>query len=187
MTLLVCSLLDDQMEKYTSLLRTLNGEFSRHFEDFKVLENDMLLVSSPFTLWMWIMIPLTCILSLSIFSLMQWSENYSKQFHWQGSMHLSMNKTFKRLGVMLRRCLYCLGQPMYCVCEQTFSVKKYNKSRHRSSLTDSHLSAILRIAMSKTIPDFTALVNAHQRLHSSHRLSSLNVMLSSLSFLFFCA
>jgi hypothetical protein len=54
------------------------------------------------------------------------------------------------------------------VGDQTFSVKKYNKSRHRSSLADSHLSAILRIATSETIPDFPALVNAHQRLHSSH-------------------
>ena len=48
-TLLVCSLSDDQREKYTSLLHALNGEFSRRFEDFKVLENDMRLVSSPFT------------------------------------------------------------------------------------------------------------------------------------------
>jgi 17beta-estradiol 17-dehydrogenase/3beta-hydroxysteroid 3-dehydrogenase/mitotic-spindle organizing protein 1 len=29
------------------------------------------------------------------------------------------------------------------VCEQTCSVMKYNKSRHRSSFTDSHLSAIV--------------------------------------------
>ena len=67
------------------------------------------------------------------------------------------------------------------VCEQTCSVMKYKKSRHRSSLTDSHLSAILRIATSATIPDRTTLVNAHQKRHSSHWLSSLNVMLSSLS------
>ena len=51
--------------------------------------------------------------------------------------------------------------PTY-VCEQTFSVRKYNKSRHRLSLTDSQFSAIVRIATSETIPDFTALVNAHQ-------------------------
>ena len=41
---------DDQREKYTSLLRALNGEFSHRFENFNVLENDMLLLfSSPFT------------------------------------------------------------------------------------------------------------------------------------------
>ena len=43
-TLLVCSLSDDQQEKYTLLPRALNGEFI--IEDFKVLENDMLLVST---------------------------------------------------------------------------------------------------------------------------------------------
>jgi hypothetical protein len=36
-------------EKYTSLLRALNGEFFRRFDDFKVLGNDMPLVTSPFT------------------------------------------------------------------------------------------------------------------------------------------
>jgi hypothetical protein len=54
------------------------------------------------------------------------------------------------------------------VCEQIFSVMIYNNSTHRSSLTDSHLPVILCIATSETIIDFTALVNAHQRLHSSH-------------------
>jgi hypothetical protein len=36
-----------------------------------------------------------------------------KQCHWQGFMHILLNKTFQRLGVTFRRCLYCLGQPMY--------------------------------------------------------------------------
>jgi hypothetical protein len=58
-------------------------------------------------------LPLTCNLSLSIFSLIQWLENYSKQCPWRGSIHLLMNKTFQRLGLLLRRCLYCLGQPLY--------------------------------------------------------------------------
>jgi hypothetical protein len=57
----------------------------------------------------------------------------------------------------------------------------WNITRHRSPLTDSHLSEILCIATSETIPDIPALVNPHQKLHSSHWLSSLNIMLSSLS------
>jgi hypothetical protein len=47
-----------------------NGAFSCCFEDFKVLENDMLL-NPLLLLSMWITLPLTCNLSLSIFSLMQ--------------------------------------------------------------------------------------------------------------------
>ena len=49
LTLRVCSLSDDQREEYTSRLRALSCELSRRFEVFKVLKNDMLWVSSPFS------------------------------------------------------------------------------------------------------------------------------------------
>ena len=54
------------------------------------------------------------------------------------------------------------------ICEQTFSMMKFNKSRYRSSLTDEHLSAVLRITTSDIKPDFDALVKAQQRLDFSH-------------------
>lgn len=123
---------------------------------------------------MWKTLPLTCNLSLSIFSLMQWLENYSKQCHWRGSYASLDEQNFPKIKSYAPKMFVLFGSTY--VCERTFSVMKYNKSRHRSSLTDSHLSAILRIATSETIPDFTALVNAHQS--SSHWLNSLNVMFS---------
>ncbi|KAK0137979.1 General transcription factor II-I repeat domain-containing protein 2B [Merluccius polli] len=54
------------------------------------------------------------------------------------------------------------------ICEQTFSVMKFTKSRYRSSLTDEHLSAVLRISTSDIQPDFDGLVKAQQRLDFSH-------------------
>lgn len=39
------------------------------------------------------------------------------------------------------------------VCEQTFSVMNYNKSRYKSWLTDKHLSSVLRIANSDMTPE----------------------------------
>ena len=54
------------------------------------------------------------------------------------------------------------------ICEQTFSIMKFTKSRYRSSLTDDHLSAVLRISTSDIQPDFDALVKAQQRLDFSH-------------------
>ena len=54
------------------------------------------------------------------------------------------------------------------ICEQTFSVIKFTKSRFRSSVTDDHLSAVLRISTSDIQPDFDALVKAQQRLDFSH-------------------
>lgn len=51
-------------------------------------------------------------------------------------------------------------------CEQTFSVMKFNKSKHRSSMTDDHLSAA--IATSDIQPDFNALIQAQNILDYSH-------------------
>ena len=83
------------------------------------------------------------------------------------SFYASLDEqSFPKIRSHAQKMFVLFGSPY--VCEQTFSVMEYNKSRHRSSLTDSHLSATLRIATQETIPGFTALVNAHQRLHSSH-------------------
>ena len=46
--------------------------------------------------------------------------------------------------------------------------KMFTKSRYRSSLTDDHLSAMLRISTSDIQPDFDAIVKAQQRLDFSH-------------------
>lgn len=43
------------------------------------------------------------------------------------------------------------------ICEQTFLGKKLTKSKNRSSLTDDHLSAVLRISTADVQPDFDAL------------------------------
>ena len=111
-TLLVCSLSDDQREKHISLLRALNSEFSRRFEDFKV----------------WIILPLTCNLSLSIFSLMQWLENYSKQCHWHCHTRCHWHCHSWWTKHSNARKMFVLFGSTY-VCEQTFSVMKYNKAQ----------------------------------------------------------
>ncbi|XP_063781341.1 general transcription factor II-I repeat domain-containing protein 2A-like [Pseudophryne corroboree] len=41
--------LADHLHRYTSMLEALHGEFSRRFQDFKTLESEMNMVSSPFT------------------------------------------------------------------------------------------------------------------------------------------
>jgi 17beta-estradiol 17-dehydrogenase/3beta-hydroxysteroid 3-dehydrogenase/mitotic-spindle organizing protein 1 len=149
MTLLVCSLSDDQREKYTSLLRALNGEFSCRSEEFKVVENDMLLDSSPFT-----------------FNVDNVSKDLQPELiHLQSDAvigelfkTMSLTRFYASLDEQNLPKIRSHAQKMSVlfgstyVCEQTFSVMKYNKSQHRSALTDSHLSAILHIATSVTIP-----------------------------------
>ena len=53
-------------------------------------------------------------------------------------------------------------------CEQTFSVMRLIKPKYRSSVTDDHLSAVLRISTSDIQPDFDTLVKVQQRLYFSH-------------------
>lgn len=75
-------------------------------------------------------------------------------------------ENFPHLRRHAQRILVLFGSTY--VCEQTFSVMKFNKSKHRSSITDEHLSAVLRIATSDIQPDFNALVQAQNRLDYSH-------------------
>ena len=44
------------------------------------------------------------------------------------------------------------------VCEQSFSLMKLTKSKHRSRLTDGHLDCALRLAISPIVPNLDELV-----------------------------
>jgi len=46
----------------------------------------------------------------------------------------------------------------YC-CESLFSVMKFVKSKYRASLTNEHLSELIRTALTSYRPDFQKLVN----------------------------
>lgn len=81
--------------------------------------------------------------------------------------HSSLKEeNFPHLRSHAQRILVLFGSTS--VCEQTFSVMKFNKSKHGSSVTEDHLSAVLRIATSDIQPDFNALVQTQNRLDYSH-------------------
>ena len=52
-------------------------------------------------------------------------------------------------------------------CESAFSHMKLIKSKYRSTLTDDHLEACLRLALSKDCPDYAALTDSIQCKQSS--------------------
>ena len=58
------------------------------------------------------------------------------------------------------------------VCEQSFSCMKIAKRKHRSSLTDFNMQALMKITTSNFTPDFKKIVKDCERLHSSHKVSS---------------
>ena len=131
-TLPVCSLSDDQRKKYTSL-RALNGEFSHNFDDLKVFENDMLLVSSPFT---FNVNNAPTDLQLELIHL-QSDAVIGELFKTMSltRFYASLDEqNFPKIRSHAQKMFALFGSTY--VCEQTFSVMKYNKSRHISSLTD---------------------------------------------------
>lgn len=155
----------DHLHKYSTMLEALHGEFSRRFQDFKTLESEMHMVSSPFN----------CNVDNAPsdvqMELIDLQSDTLLAEHFRSVSLLDFysslkEENFPHLRRHAQRILVLFGSTY--VCEQTFSVMKFNKSKHRSSITDDHLSAVLRIATSDIQPDFNALVQAQNRLDYSH-------------------
>ena len=72
---------------------------------------------------------------------------------------------FKNLLTMAKQIFSLFGSTY--ICEQTFSVMNYNKSKQRSLLTDGHLEDILKISTSSISPNYDLLV-ANKRCNVSH-------------------
>ena len=155
----------DHLRRYSSMLQALHGEFSRRFEDLRRIEDEMQMISSPFT----------CSVDnapsdvqLELIDL-QADAELAEHFK-SGSLldfYSSLKEeNFPNIRRHAQKMLVLFGSTY--ICEQTFSVMKFTKSRYRSSLTDEHLSAVLRISTSDIQPDFDSLVKAQQRLDFSH-------------------
>ncbi|KAL2092913.1 hypothetical protein ACEWY4_012711 [Coilia grayii] len=151
--------------KYTTALDDLHTEFNRRFSDFGKIEKEMELVASPFNFDS-AQAPPEAQLELID---MQCDPALKEKFT-SSSLHkfygaLNENQ-FPNMRKHAQRMLVLFGSTY--VCEQTFSVMNYNKSRYRSRLTDKHLSSVLRISTSNTTPNFDGLVKRGDRLNCSH-------------------
>ncbi|XP_068507798.1 general transcription factor II-I repeat domain-containing protein 2B-like [Syngnathus scovelli] len=154
----------DHFRRYSFMLGALHCEFSRRFEDLRTIEDEMHMISSPFT----------CSVDnapsdvqLELIDLQ--SDAVLAELFKSGSLldfYSSLKENFPNMKRHAQKMLVLFGSTY--ICEQTFSMMKFMKSRYRSSLTDDHLSAVLRISTSDIQPDFDALVKAQQRLDFSH-------------------
>ena len=54
------------------------------------------------------------------------------------------------------------------ICEQSFSCIKINKNKHRCSLTDVNLHALMRISTTNITPNLKKNVQERDRVHFSH-------------------
>ncbi|XP_067930586.1 general transcription factor II-I repeat domain-containing protein 2B-like [Watersipora subatra] len=74
-------------------------------------------------------------------------------------------KNFSNMKTHAQKMLVLFGSTD--TCEQAFSVMKFSKSKHRSFLTDDHLSDVFHISTSNIQLDLDALVKAQKRLDFS--------------------
>lgn len=152
-------------EKYVSVITSLATEFDHRFKDFSSIENDIRLFSTPF------LIDAQDVeesLQLELIELQ--CDDFLKSQH----QLLSLPDFYRSLDdakfPLLRRHakkMICLFGSTY-ICEQTFSLLNYNKSRHRTRMTDRHLSEVLRLSSTKLSPDLPAILQAKEQHHCSH-------------------
>lgn len=152
-------------EKYSALLNDLHKDFCRRFSDFEKCEKSLQLVSCPMS-FDYEAAPLE--LQLELIDLQ--SESVLKEKFNSVKLdkfYASLNETkFSNIRQLAQKMLVLFGSTY--VCEQTFSVMKINKTRHRAQLTDEHLRAVLQISTTEMEPDFDALTKKGAQQHCSH-------------------
>ncbi|XP_058846468.1 general transcription factor II-I repeat domain-containing protein 2A-like [Acipenser ruthenus] len=155
----------ERADRYSNILSDLHGEFSRRFSDFEKIEKTLELVSCPLS-FDYEKAPEE--LQLELIEL-QCDSTVKEKYHSQtlDKFYASLNETkFPNIRNVAQKILVLFASTY--VCEQTFSLLNFNKSRYRSQLTDQHLSSVLRISTTRTAPDFDAIVKKGDQLHCSH-------------------
>ena len=154
-----------QMKSYATAIASLSVEFNKRFRDFAVIEKDMLLFSSPFSVDPDDAPPQ---LQLELIELQCDDEWRGK--HQQLSLvdfYCKLDKDrFPEMRTFAKKMLSLFGSTY--LCEKTFSVMNLNKNRLRSRLSDSHLRDILRISTTALKPDLASLLKSRSQYHPSH-------------------
>ena len=133
------------LKEYADLLSTLIQQFDIRFAEFKVLQPQFQLLSTPFA------VQIDDVAEELQMELAEFqSDTFLKQKHADVGIpkfySFLSRERFPRLLSATARIIAMFGSTY--VCEQFFSSMKVNKSVIRSRLTDEHLQATLRVATS---------------------------------------
>ncbi|XP_066990456.1 general transcription factor II-I repeat domain-containing protein 2A-like [Macrobrachium rosenbergii] len=160
----------DIMQKLNELNTKLQGKglFAHElFADFKAIEGQFDLLSSPFACDVE-----TAAEELQVELIDLQADNSLKRLfenkplvEFYASLH---SEKFKNLKNFARK-MFVIFASTY-ICEQTFSILKVNKSKNRSLLTDSNLQSVLRISTSNLTPNFNKLQILNEKATSDRRL-----------------
>ena len=143
-------------ENCSTQLIALHQEFVRRFADFKAMEEQFDLLSSPFA----------CDIETASEELqmelidLQTDDSLKKMFKTKMLIEFDASlpsEKFQRLKSFAKK-MFVLFASTY-ICEQTFSIMKVNKLKNRALITDSNMQLVLRISTSHLSPDFDKLVN----------------------------
>ncbi|XP_072303167.1 general transcription factor II-I repeat domain-containing protein 2 [Eucyclogobius newberryi] len=154
-----------QTRRYAADISSLTEEFQHRFRDFAAIEKEITMFSSPFSV-----APDTAPdhLQLELIELQCDAECRSR--HQQLSLadfYRQLDEgRFQEIRTFAKKMLSLFGSTY--LCEQTFSVMNFNKSRVRTRLTDSHLRDILRIKTTAFEPDLTYDLQSRSQYHPSH-------------------
>lgn len=151
-------------KKYIQYVNCLKLEFDNRFVGFKSMENKFHLFSYPFFADIG---DASERLRTELFDL-RCDPILNSIYHEVGIIEFYKSlpeNRFKELRQFATKILTMFGSTY--ICEQLFSVMKYNKNYHRSRLTNDHLSALMKIALSQDIvPNINDLV-ANKRWQTS--------------------
>lgn len=154
-----------QMKSYATAIASLSVEFNKRFRDFAVIEKDMMLFSSPFSVD-----PDDAPPQLQLELIELQCDDEWRGRHQQLSLvdfYRQLDKSrFPEMRTFAKKMLSLFGSTY--LCEQTFSVMNLNKNRLRSRLSDSHLRDILRISTTALKPDLPSLLKSRSQYHPSH-------------------
>jgi len=151
--------------KYKVQLDTLAVEFDRTFQDFKNLELQFNIFSSPFTTEV-DSAPEDIQLELLV---LQTNNDLKEKFKSDSlpDFYKSLSDNwFPNLKNFAAKFLTLFGSTY--ICEQAFSCFKDKHVENRSLLTDTNLHALMRMSTSKLARNFKKIVKNCEQLHKSH-------------------
>lgn len=142
--------------KYGNTVTDLHNEFSRRFEDFKKIQEDLELVSLPFSFNVDDAPPNIQLQLIDMRSNQLLKEEFRNNKKLPKFYACLDEKKFDKLRNYAQQFLVIFGSTY--ICEKTFSLMKYTKSQYKMEITDEKLQSVIRIATSELSPDFEDII-----------------------------
>lgn len=157
--------LSTKKENYAAIIASLRSEFNPRFQDFSVIEKQIKLFSTNFSVNAEEMEEK---LQLELIEI-QCDDRLRSQHQ-----ALAIPDFYRNLDEAKFPMMRCHAQRMMSlfgstyICEQTFSLLNQNKNRRRTKISDGHLCEVLRVSTTQLTPDISNILHSKGRHHCSH-------------------